>query len=464
MRTPLAVAVRGDDAAPETRVLSTAVAVGMPRLAGHVRRRREAVRRIRYRPDALLWALAFMNVTYVWRLPSIVSVLKPLRLALVSGALALCLFLLDRSPRRRVVDLPMTPVRLVAAFVGLMILSTPAGLYPTHSAQYLVQTILPALLLMIMIAASMRSLADIEWFAMVNMVAAGGYCLFVLWVFRVGREGRLAELIYYDGNDLALHMVATLPLTAYFLTRGQRWTRRLVAGLCAPLFLLLLVRTGSRGAFVGLTVVTANIALFYRGFSRVKRMAAVTFIAIAFVILGGATYFSKIQTIFNPTADYNWSGQSPTGRLEIWKRGFGYLAQRPLLGVGINNFERAEGNLSAMGRDAQARGRPFKWSVAHNSYLETATESGIAALVVFLALFATTFQLLRRITRTMGGLPFIAREHVLAQILGASLLGYLVCAFFLSAEYFTYPYVLLGLALALYRTSFPNARVVRRSR
>lgn len=433
--------------------MTAAVEVGMPRLSNRAAHRRAAVRPARYHADALLWSLALMHLTYVWRLPSIVQSLKPLRLGIVTGALAFGLFLLDRSPRRRLLDLPMAPVRLTVALFALMVLSVPAGLHPSHSALYLIRNVIPALLLMIMLATSMRSIADVEWFAMVHTAAAAGYCLFSLWVFRVGRDGRLDELIFYDGNDLALLLVATLPLAGYFVTRGHRWTRRMLAGLSAPLFLLLLVRTGSRGAFVGLLVVAVYLLLYYRGFSPAKRLAAVILVAFAFVTLGGATYFSKIETMLNPTADYNWTGRSPTGRLEVWKRGLGYLADRPLLGVGVNNFERAEGTLSVIGRDLESRGRPFKWSVAHNSYLETAAEAGIGALVVFLGLFGATFQLLRRVTRTTGRLPFISRELVLAQALGASLLGYLVCAFFLSAEYFVYPYVLLGLAIGLAKTT-----------
>jgi O-antigen ligase len=427
--------------------------MGMPQLSNRARPRRKAVRPARDHADALLWSLALMNVTYVWRLPSIIPGLKPLRFGIVTGVLACGLFLLDRSPRRRLLDLPMAPVRLTVAFLSLMVLSVPTGLYPSNSAIYLAQNVIPTMLLMIMLATSLRSIDDVEWFALVNMAAAAGYCLFVLWVFRVGRSGRLEELIYYDGNDLALLLVATLPLAGYFMTHGHRWTRQVLAAISALLFLFLLVRTGSRGAFVGMLVMATYLLLYYRGFSRTKRLAALLIVAFFFIVLGGASYISKIQTILNPTADYNWSGRSNTGRLEIWKRGLGYVADRPLLGVGVHNFEHAEGNLSDIGREMQARGLPFKWSVAHNSYLETAAEAGIAALVIFVGLFWTTFKLLRRVTRITGRLPFISRELILAQALGACLLGYLVCAFFLSAEYFVYPYVLLGLAIGLAKTT-----------
>jgi O-antigen ligase len=264
---------------------------------------------------------------------------------------------------------------------------------------------------------------------------------------------------YYDSNDLGLLLVSTLPLAIYFATRGHRWTRRLLAGICALLFLFVLLRTGSRGAFVGLLCTMVYMAAFYRGFTPGTRIVAVASFMGFFVLIGGASYMAKVSTLLHPTSDYNWSGNSSTGRLEIWKRGIGYLAERPLLGVGVDNFRRAEGNLSDIGREMASRGRPFKWSVAHNSYLEMAAEAGFVACAAYVGLFAAAFRLLRRVTRATKELPFTSRELVLAQTLAAALMGYMVCAFFISAEYFVYPYVLVGLAMGVSKVTLARSFV-----
>jgi O-antigen ligase len=409
------------------------------------------------RPDAVLWALAMMHLTYVWRLPSIVTILQPLRLAVVTGVVAVALFLLDRSPRRRLIDLPATPVRLTVLMLSLMTLSVPAGIHPGNSATYLAKSVIPTLLLMIMLATSMRSAADVEWFAMFNLRAAAAYCVFVLVYVRVGSDGRLQEMGYYDSNDLGLLLVSTLPLAVYFATRAHRWTRRLLAGMCTLLFLFVLLRTGSRGAFVGLMCTMVYMAAFYQGFALRTRVVAVTSFMGFFVLIGGASYMAKVSTLLHPTSDYNWSGNSSTGRLEIWKRGIGYLIERPLLGVGVDNFKRAEGNLSDIGREMASRGRPFKWSVAHNSYLEMAAEAGLVACMAYVGLFATAFRLLRRVTLATSRLAFTSRELVLAQTLAAALMGYVVCAFFISAEYFVYPYVLVGLAMGITKVTLARS-------
>ncbi len=426
--------------------------VGMPRFSGHAARRgatRGLARSVRQRPDGLMWMLVLMHLTYAWRLPSLVTPLKPLRLAIVTAVITVGLFMVNRNRQRRLADVPRLPLQYMTMLLVCMIFSVPAGIYPSNSALYIGHTVIPMMLFAVIFATAVRSLADLEWFAAINMVAAAGYCIFILLAYRVGRSGRLEELIYYDTNDFALLLVATMPFAAYFGARGQRTGRRLLAAVCLPLYLLLLVLTGSRGGFVGLVVVTAYFMLSYRGIRPAARVGVVGLLAFGLIGLGGTTYFSKIETLLNPTDDYNWRGKSPTGRLEIWKRGIGYLSDRPVFGVGVNNFLRAEGKLSTIGKEMESRGRPFKWSVAHNSYLETATETGVVSLFCFLGLFASTLACLRRVTRAMSRLGYVAKELALAQVLIASIIGYLVCAFFISAEYFEYPYVLIGMALGL---------------
>ena len=54
--------------------------------------------------------------------------------------------------------------------------------------------------------------------------------------------------------------------------------------------------------------------------------------------------------ILSPEEDYNWS--SATGRLPIAKRGLGYMMDHPFLGIGLHNFERAEGTISSVAQNA----------------------------------------------------------------------------------------------------------------
>jgi O-antigen ligase len=155
-----------------------------------------------------------------------------------------------------------------------------------------------------------------------------------------------------------------------------------------------------------------------------------------------------MSTILHPKEDYNWSAQE--GRKEVWKRGVGYMMSHPLLGLGVGTYPVAEGKLSEIGRELAARGKGFKWSVAHNSFLETGAELGIPGLCVFLGIFIVSIRALARLSSRSRHVPWITpRETALAQLLIGSLIGFMAAGFFVSAEYFAYLYFLLGLTIGL---------------
>src|SRR5437867_11698596 len=94
-------------------------------------------------------------------------------------------------------------------------------------------------------------------------------------------------------------------------------------------------RTGSRRGFLAFVVVAGYLLAGFRGIATSKRIAAVSLLAILLVALASDRYFARIQTILNPSADYNWRGKSKTGRMEVWKRGIDYMMTNPVLGVGV---------------------------------------------------------------------------------------------------------------------------------
>jgi O-antigen ligase len=205
-----------------------------------------------------------------------------------------------------------------------------------------------------------------------------------------------------------------------------------------------LAKTGSRGGFLGFVTVGGYLLLRLRGVSTVQRVVTVGLLATLLVALGSDKYFDRIETILHPTGDYNWSGKSATGRMEIWKRGLGYMVDHPLLGVGAASFGVAEGTLAPEALEARRYGRGFKWSAAHNSFVQIGAELGVGGLILFLALLAGAFRMLTRLRRASA-----AEIAVVAQIFTATLVAYVVTAFFLSQAYSAYLYTFLGMILGL---------------
>ncbi len=286
---------------------------------------------------------------------------------------------------------------------------------------------------------------DAEFLALGTLCGAFVHTVFVHATATIGPDGRWMVLPYYDVNDLALMLVVMVPLTVYFMRRENSVSRRIFAAVCFALFAYSIVPTGSRGGFLGLAVVLAYLLIRYAAIpARVRIVGAIA--ALLVLAVGGQAYLSRLETIVRPGTDYNWSEE--TGRLAIWGRGLSYVADRPLVGLGLNQFRTAEARYWPLVRAERMGGRrPPRARGAHNMFLQVAAELGVPALLVFLVLLGTTMRTLARLrdARSLAASPGGALSGAFA----ASLLGFCVCGFFLHAAFFPVLPMLLGFAVAL---------------
>lgn len=407
----------------------------------------QAARPSAEKPDLLLYALAAMIWTYVWRIQDLFPILGTLKLPLASAALALGLVAIDRHPARRFHKLKTPILTCSLALVGLTILGLPTSVWLGRSVMFLVREFLPNLLLMVLVAASVRGVRDLEWVALVNVLGACAYSLFVQTHLEVGKEARL---FYYDANDLALVLVCTIPFAVFFVLRGG-WTHRVLAVASSALFVATISKSESRGGFLGFAAVSIYVLLAYRVIPKRVRLAAVCGGLGFLLLVADDAYWRQIGTLRDVQQDYNWSGRETAGRMEVWKRGLKYMAAHPLVGVGIRNFPMAEGTLSEESRASMERGKGFKWSAAHNSFLEIGVELGVVGLALFVTMLVSALRALRRIrSRHRWSAQTTGQHEVsLAFTLSAAFVGFIVCGFFLSAWYFSYLYMLFGLVIGL---------------
>lgn len=399
--------------------------------------------------DPLLYALSAALLGYVWRIQDLFPLLGKIRFVALVSAVAIVLYLLDADSRRALsrVDHPVT--RYAIAILVLMVLSVPGSLYPGLSFGFIVQDHIKTLLLMVLLAAGIRTVKDAEFLVMVQMLGAGLYSLLILLRFDIGPQGRLGDLVYYDANDLGMVIICTLPLLVFHLRRTGGRHLRTLATVLLPITIMTIVKTGSRGAFLGLIAVVAFMVLRFRTFSSKARYGVAAAVLSLLLLAGNETYWELMRTLLNPQEDYNWAGQSEGGRIEVWKRGIGYMLQRPLTGVGAHAFPVAEGTISPLaGR--QAYGVGLKWSVAHNSFIEIGAELGVLGLICFVLLLMAAFRTCARLGRgeaDPGGAG--AARAALGQAFCATLVGYLVSGFFLSQAYSAYLYATLGIIIGL---------------
>jgi O-antigen ligase len=154
--------------------------------------------------------------------------------------------------------------------------------------------------------------------------------------------------------------------------------------------------------------------------------------------LAPAAFRDRMNTVSSLEEDYNYT--SYVGRKQIWKRGFQYILEHPVAGVGAGNFPIAEGDFAA------ALGRPSKWSTAHNAYIQAFAELGLVGGGIFMAILlisASRALLLWR--RSTAGAGWHMPEYF------ASLMAFAFSAFFLSHAYFYTLYALCAVIALAYR-------------
>jgi O-antigen ligase len=424
----------------------------------------------RSRWDSLRVALALATLTYVWRAQDLfpgTDAFKPL--TVVTGVVVL-LFILDgRASRQLSVVLRHRLSRLVLLLAVLAAVSVPTSLWPGMSFDFLLKDALPNVALTLAIAAGISDVADARRFAAAQVFGAALYSVVVLTRFSIGPSGRLGNLVFYDANDLGMLLVCTLPLAAFFIRYARTIVGRLAAASLLVLFILTIVKTGSRGAFLGLLAVTGYMLFRYRAVSVSKRVGLAVAAALVLTIGASTAYWTQMSTLLAPTQDYNWIGKQEGGRMNVWRRGIGYMMARPITGVGLWVFPVAEGTISPLAGQ-QEYGDGLKWSAAHNSFVQVGAELGVPGLVVFCALLAIAVRTMMRLARdTMRGAEQGATS-MLAEAHASGLIGYAVTGFFLSQAYGAYFYFVLGMVIGLdgvaraqRRSSQPSARLARRA-
>jgi len=390
----------------------------------------------------------------VGRLPELLPFLQPLHLGKLSLVMALLgLFMASGGPRLRA--FPAGPGRLLLLFVLLMVLSVGWSIWKTNSLQFLAGTMLSNLLLFVLLVKTTINPRMLRLYVG-SLIGAG--VLLAMMMVRAGGAERVSILSSYDPNDLALMLVTVLPLAVlgFFISRGTR--RFMLAGLTGVLLVAILF-TGSRGGFLALLAVAAYLFFSRLPLADGRLTQRVSPPKVLVVVLGAGLLlvatpqatWERMSTIFSPEDDYNLT--EDTGRVAIWTRGVGAMAERPW-GWGLLAFEAVEGE------------RGGRFQASHNSLLQVGVELGIAGLVLVLMLYAACFRRLQalRLWAFANGPPrsgetgppeaqdrgpLSLQLGALAIALQAGFIGYFVGAFFLSSAYTALFFTLVALVLAL---------------
>jgi len=229
-------------------------------------------------------------------------------------------------------------------------------------------------------------------------------------------------------HDLAYLTAVVFPvLLGLSLIKSHSISLNLTMVVSAIFLLAVLASTRNRGAMVGLT--GGMLVLWLRSPRKVMlALLAVVMLGGVYLFLPWKDFVSRFTTI--------GIDQSSEGRLNVWHAAIKMIANNPILGVGLGNFQE---------KSLQYGENPVMGAlVAHNNFLHVAGEGGLLALAAYTGLIGATFLAAFRLCR--APVPWL---RVSGRIIEASMVGYVIAGMFLSRHNFALAYLLMGLASGL---------------
>ena len=444
-------------------------------------------RRLREHSDWAFKGLMVFTALLYLRPQDAITVLAPIPLAEIAAISALVAMAFGRLRR----GLPITRVTPeligVVGLGGVILLTAPFSIWPGGAVATFTNLYAKVLLIFVLILNTLTSPQRVRrftWMVLIATTYVASRAMFdYLRGFNLVENGRVMGAVggmFQNPNDLALNMVAIIPLAVLLFLRSESIAARLFTVMAAGLMIGATVASQSRGGFVGLAAMVIFLAILVGRKSPRVILGAALAVMLALPLVP-SSYWQRMASITDASQDPTGSRQARRNLLgEAWQA----FLDHPLNGVGAGNFVAYN-----------PQGRTEAWKESHNAPLQVASELGIGGAAIFFfliyrALFASR-QTSRLLLRAIGvdrkkrrDLPapepsphvVTLREAAYLDTHGAAITaavaGWFCCALFASVAYHWTFYYLLALAIApreilrdrLAGRSLPHSPVVRRSK
>ncbi|HXG02073.1 MAG TPA: O-antigen ligase family protein [Candidatus Binatia bacterium] len=253
-------------------------------------------------------------------------------------------------------------------------------------------------------------------------------------------DSRLGEGVT-DPNYFAANLLLVIPLAAVIAAQQPTFWRRAFWGTGAAMLVGCLALTASRGAFLGMTV-----AGMFFGYRRYGPFGAAGVLALLVLLILPTRLGERLLSTLGYGPVPSGLAASNQAHEALFWGGLRMVADAPLFGVGPYRFKE----LSRVYADLQDL--PYGL-VAHNTYLELAAETGLPTLLVLVLLIASIFVSLTHVARLARGAAAAETRAMAgwAEAMKVGLVGFLVAATFVSAQYEKLLWMVVFLSAAMER-------------
>lgn len=345
------------------------------------------------------------------------------------------------------------PISLAVLFGGIAIGSLAWGVDITPRGQYHAEKFVKVLIFLFLMIRCVRTPTHYQLLVM-------GWLIGVLYLGYqaqggVGQtiDGRLSAGLggpdFAESSDLAVHLVATLPLIGAVFFMARTWLGRGFALATGALAVNMLIMTRTRNALVGLSLMAFSCVLALPRGYRVRGVVGVLIGSFLAFQLTDPGWWTRMASVWHYKDD-----PSSVWRLVYWQAAVEMVSDYPF-GIGLGNFHHFIMEYIP--------GLTYIRS-AHNTFLACLAELGWPGFIIFLMIVIATLWRLADTRRLAHDLPAFcdtqfytwrSRFHLgwHAVALRAGLIGYLGCGMFTTRLYSEDFWLLLGFAACLHNLS-----------
>jgi len=255
-------------------------------------------------------------------------------------------------------------------------------------------------------------------------------------------EGPIGAANQY-GALLAFLIPVTIACMPAEQTRAGRWFWQVGVLVSA----ILLIATGSRGAFLSVIVGSFVGVIYLRNYLDVRQVLRFAAIAFLIAILLFAAFailnFEFLMQRFEKTASESL-GIASSGRVDLWRAAILIMLEWPMsfiVGYGWNAFES-----SGM------------WKSLHNEYLDRWYEMGVIGLALYIAVLRV---MVARVRRSLENMPDEIRRIMIGYTFGM-MMTFVNLFFVAIPDPWTVIWIITGLIMGLQATSSVSRRQLLR--
>jgi len=255
-------------------------------------------------------------------------------------------------------------------------------------------------------------------------------------------EGPIGAANQY-GALLAFLIPVTIACMPAEQARAGRWFWQVGVLVSA----ILLIATGSRGAFLSVIVGSFVGVIYLRNYLDVRQVLRFAAIAFLIAILLFAAFailnFEFLMQRFEKTASESL-GIASSGRVDLWRAAILIMLEWPMsfiVGYGWNAFES-----SGM------------WKSLHNEYLDRWYEMGVIGLALYIAVLRV---MVARVRRSLENMPDEIRRIMIGYTFGM-MMTFVNLFFVAIPDPWTVIWIITGLIMGLQATSSVSRRQLLR--